>query len=230
MACRKHCGGGLRRFPAVGKQVFNFAGGVSADADEDVVEILPRVDVVALAGADERIEDRGAAATGIAADKEIVFSTEADGAQCIFAEVVVCALLRRIDSTGENPVRRCSSQPEAPGAAQEVTNGLKHFWKRPLQRRSAVLTGCNASEHRAGPEKASWKPTRHNNGEGRCRRRRGEMCVLRLHRGSGGSMWGSDSMRNKGSPCRCRKATANPRGPALADMDDGWARSTAEAR
>jgi hypothetical protein len=33
---------------------------------------------------------------------------------------------------GANPTRQLSLQPEAPGADQEVTNGLKHFGKRPL--------------------------------------------------------------------------------------------------
>lgn len=33
----------------------------------------------------------------------------------------------------ENPGRKLSFQPEALGAAQEVTNGLKHYEKRPLR-------------------------------------------------------------------------------------------------
>jgi hypothetical protein len=63
-----------------------------------------------------------------------------------------------------------SLRPEAQGAVQEVTNGLKHFLKRP-RRRSAGSAGRNANEHRAGLEMPLWKPTRHNNEEGRCRRR-----------------------------------------------------------
>jgi hypothetical protein len=44
--------------------------------------------------------------------------------------LVVCALKRHVESSGGNPDRRCSSQPEALGADQEVTNGLKHSKKR----------------------------------------------------------------------------------------------------
>jgi len=40
--------------------------------------------------------------------------------------LVECALKRHVESSGGNPDRRCSSQPEALGADQEVTNGLKH--------------------------------------------------------------------------------------------------------
>ena len=56
---------------------------------------------------------------------------------------VVCALKRHVESSGANPDRRCSSQPEALGAVQEVTNGLKHSKKR-LRRESAGRAGCNA--------------------------------------------------------------------------------------
>jgi hypothetical protein len=33
------------------------------------------------------------------------------------------------------------------------------------------------------PKTTLWKPTRHPHGEGRCRRRRDEKCILRFHRG-----------------------------------------------
>ena len=46
--------------------------------------------------------------------------------------VPLCALPRRIDVVGANPTRQLSLQPEAPGADQEATNGLKHFGKRSL--------------------------------------------------------------------------------------------------
>ena len=44
---------------------------------------------------------------------------------------------------------KLSLQPEAPGAGQEATNGLKHFERRP-RRGSADRAGRNVSEHRAG--------------------------------------------------------------------------------
>src|SRR3954465_1552993 len=46
--------------------------------------------------------------------------------------VPLCALPRRPDVVGANPTRQLSLQPEAPGADQEATNGLKHFGKRSL--------------------------------------------------------------------------------------------------
>ena len=46
------------------------------------------------------------------------------------SRLVVCALRRHVESSGESPDRRCSSQPEALGAVQEVTIGLKHSKKR----------------------------------------------------------------------------------------------------
>ena len=48
------------------------------------------------------------------------------------AGFVVCALPRHVESSGAIPDRRSSSQPEALGAVQEVTNGLKHSQKRLL--------------------------------------------------------------------------------------------------
>src|SRR5687767_9734184 len=47
-------------------------------------------------------------------------------------EDVVCALPRCTGSVGANPTRQLSLQPEAPGADQEATNGLKHSRKSPL--------------------------------------------------------------------------------------------------
>src|SRR3981189_471220 len=46
--------------------------------------------------------------------------------------IPLCALPRRIDVVGANPTRQLSLQPEALGADQEATNGLKHFGKRSL--------------------------------------------------------------------------------------------------
>lgn len=47
---------------------------------------------------------------------------------------------------------KLSLQPEALGAGQEATNGLKHFEKRPC-RGSADRAGRNVSKHRAGLER-----------------------------------------------------------------------------
>ncbi len=49
-------------------------------------------------------------------------------------------------SSVRNRPGKLSFQPEAQGAVQEATNGLKHFLKRP-RRRSARYAGRNVSEH-----------------------------------------------------------------------------------
>ena len=55
-----------------------------------------------------------------------------EGEQPVLDPVPLCALPRRIDVVGASPTRQLSLQPEAPGADQEATNGLKHFGKRLL--------------------------------------------------------------------------------------------------
>ena len=97
--------------------------------------------------------------------------------------LVVCALRRHIESSGGNPDRRSSSQPEALGADQEVTNGLKHSKKRLLRGVSRPCGPQRAVNTEQAPKTTLWKPTRLPNGEGRCRRRRDEKCILRFHRG-----------------------------------------------
>ena len=82
----------------------------------------------------------------------------------------VCAVKRRRFPVGANPTRR-TLQPEATGAGMEVTKCLKPSGKRATNWWQRECAGRNASEHRAGLEKPSWMPTRHNNGEGRWRRR-----------------------------------------------------------
>ena len=55
-----------------------------------------------------------------------------EGKQPMLYFVPLCALPRCTDVVGANPTRQLSLQPEAPGADQEATNGLKHFGKRSL--------------------------------------------------------------------------------------------------
>ena len=61
--------------------------------------------------------------------------------------VPLCALPRRIDVVGANPTRQLSLQPEAPGADQEATNGLKHFGKRSL----LGISGPYGPQHKRTP-------------------------------------------------------------------------------
>jgi len=55
-----------------------------------------------------------------------------EGEQAVLNTIPLCALPRCTDDVGANPTRQLSLQPEAPGADQEATNGLKHFGKRSL--------------------------------------------------------------------------------------------------
>jgi len=55
-----------------------------------------------------------------------------EGEQPVLDLVPLCALPRRTDVVGANPTRQLSLRPEALGADQEATNGLKHLKKRPL--------------------------------------------------------------------------------------------------
>jgi hypothetical protein len=61
----------------------------------------------------------------------------------------LCALPRCTDVVGANPTRQLSLQPEAPGADQEVTNGLKHFGKRPL----LGVSGPYGPQHKRTPSR-----------------------------------------------------------------------------
>ena len=124
---------------------------------------------------------------------------------------VVCALPRHVESSGANPDRRCSSQPEALGADQEVTNGLKHSKKRVLWGVSRPYGLQRVVNTEQAPKPTSRKPTRRNYGEGCRRRRRDEKRILRFRRGMGGSTHGTDSMCNKGSLPRCpERGNAKP--------------------
>ena len=53
-----------------------------------------------------------------------------------FGMWVVCALQRHTRYRVKVPAGQLSLRPEAPGAAQEATNGLKHYRKRPRKEAS----------------------------------------------------------------------------------------------
>src|SRR6202034_743158 len=63
--------------------------------------------------------------------------------------VPLCALPRCTDVVGANPTRQLSLQPEAPGADQEATNGLKHFGKRSL----LGISGPYGPQHKPTPRR-----------------------------------------------------------------------------
>ena len=70
-----------------------------------------------------------------------------EGEQPVLDPVPLCALPRCTDVVGASPTRQLSLQPEAPGADQEVTNGLKHFGKRPL----LGVSGPYGPQHKRTP-------------------------------------------------------------------------------
>src|SRR5271157_5931874 len=70
-----------------------------------------------------------------------------EGEQAVLYLVPLCALPRRADVVGANPTRQLSLQPEAPGADQEATNGLKHFGKRSLM----GISGPYGPQHKRTP-------------------------------------------------------------------------------
>jgi hypothetical protein len=85
----------------------------------------------------------------------------------LFEQVVMCAVKGAFFARVRYPAGKLSLQPEALGAAQEVTNGLKHFEKRPPWEVSVPRGPQRAANIEQAPKRVSWEPTRHNNGEGR---------------------------------------------------------------
>jgi hypothetical protein len=86
--------------------------------------------------------------TGEVADQRLGAPVHGDeGEQLVLDSVPLCALPRCTDVVGANPTRQLSLQPEAPGADQEATNGLKHFGKRSL----LGISGPYGPQHKPTP-------------------------------------------------------------------------------
>ena len=87
---------------------------------------------------------------GAVADQRLRPPVPADvGEQAVLDLVPLCALPRCTDVVGANPTRQLSLQPEAPGADQEATNGLKHFGKRSL----LGISGPYGPQHKRTPSR-----------------------------------------------------------------------------
>ena len=56
---------------------------------DDIVEVVPRVDVVVAAGGQQRADDRHVPGGIVVAAEEVVFPAERDGADLVLGEVVV---------------------------------------------------------------------------------------------------------------------------------------------
>ena len=62
---------------------------MAMDADENVREVVDGVDVVLLAGGDERVENGEVVAGFLAGDEEVVLATEGDATKAGLGDVVV---------------------------------------------------------------------------------------------------------------------------------------------
>jgi len=79
------------------QQVVDPADGMVGDTFEDMVEVEFRIEAVELGGAEQRIDDGGAFATGVRACEEIVLTTERNHAQRPFGGVVVDLQMSIVD-------------------------------------------------------------------------------------------------------------------------------------
>ena len=111
-------------------------------SQEEFTQVDPGLDPVPLRPGENREQDGRPRPRLLAAQEQPILPANGLVPERSFAHVVVCALLRHVESSGATPDRRSSSQPEALGAVQEVMNGLKHSKKR-LRRESAGRAGCN---------------------------------------------------------------------------------------
>ncbi len=92
------------------------------------------------------------------------------------------------------------------------------------------MRAATRSEHRAGPENMPRKPTRHNLGEGRRRRRRDERRILRFRRGMWWQhAWDRFNVQQGKSAEVPQRGNAQPVRARGGPADDGWARTTGEA-
>jgi hypothetical protein len=83
-------------------------------------------------------------------------------------EARVCAVKGAFFARVRYPTGKLSLQPETLGAAQEVTNGLKHFEKRPPWEVSVPRGPQRAVNTEQAPKLPSRVSTHHTSGEGRC--------------------------------------------------------------
>jgi hypothetical protein len=132
---------GMGGSPAVWQHFFQ-ARILGMEAEKQVADVRPRLNAMTLGARQDRIQHGGSWAGCFIAQEEPIPPAHGLVPQRPLTDVVVCALLRHVESSGATPDRRSSSQPEALGAVQEVMNGLKHSKKR-LRRESAGRAGCN---------------------------------------------------------------------------------------
>ena len=82
----------MLHLPLVGQQLHQLVvcrPGVIGHPGDDVVEVVPRVDVVVAAGGQQRADDRHVAGRLVVAAEEVVLPAERDGADLVLGKVVV---------------------------------------------------------------------------------------------------------------------------------------------
>jgi hypothetical protein len=134
---------------------------------------------------------------------------------------------------GANPTRQLSLQPEAPGADQEATNGLKHLGKRSLLGTSGPY-GPQHKRTSSRPRKDQCE-SRPTSGMGRP-----PSSGKRARNAPDGLTGVKMAARMAEHRCATREvclgdhgwqigwSTANPRGTASVGADGGWVRTTDE--
>jgi hypothetical protein len=97
----------------------------------------------------------------------MIFASDHRSSECSFGMVVMCALQGESASRVRVPAGQLSFQPEALGAFQEVTNGLKHSEKSLSWRGSVSRGPQRVANTEQAPKVPTWESTRHNNEEDR---------------------------------------------------------------
>ena len=75
--------------PVPGQEFGNAPRRVVSDADEQVGEVVLRIETVELGTFDQRVDRCGAAAAGIGTGKEVILAANGDAAQSAFGRIVV---------------------------------------------------------------------------------------------------------------------------------------------
>jgi len=131
-------------------------------------EVLGGLNAYELCRLDQAVEERGGSGSTLRATAVMILAAHGQCPHPALDVVGVCAVKGAFFARVRYPTGKLSLQPEALGAAQEVTNGLKHFEKRPPWEVSVPCGPQRAVNTEQAPKLPSRVPTRHTNGEGRC--------------------------------------------------------------
>jgi hypothetical protein len=94
-------------------------------------EVRGRLNAYELCRFDQAVEECGGSGPALRATAVMILAAHCQCSQPALYVVGMCAVKGAFFARVRYPTGKLSLQPEALGAAQEVTNGLKHFEKRP---------------------------------------------------------------------------------------------------